>query len=363
MGTMNNKPGCCCCDCDCLVTEDDFSTNTISDYTQVSGTWSVSSGKLKCGDNNAVLLLKQDAGSEHCFALFVQKGTLWKILFAYKDSSNHLYAKFDVNAFGVSTTELHEVVDGVDSTLDTNTQIPGSGYFAVCYRNGEAALSSSLEDPEDWPTGTSSYSAVAFSAVSDPSALGTKVGVEIITTTVDVEFDEFELRNFCGTECPNCLAKGCLAGTEITSVTLTISGVTDDLCDACSDWNATYVLDSHRGKPSWFVILDDTDALPDCYDGDVFIGFWSYMYISLTIICDQSNNVIARIGVYRVQAGGAAVQREAVAEITLATEPTCCKVDCLTELDGKTFSFSDQNSPADLCEWDSAAAVIDSVSR
>ena len=47
------QPGCDCCGCERV--EDDFSTDTISNYSQMSGTWSISGGQLSTSSANAVL--------------------------------------------------------------------------------------------------------------------------------------------------------------------------------------------------------------------------------------------------------------------------------------------------------------------
>ena len=48
-----DAPGCECCGCDRV--EDDFGTDTISNYSQMSGSWSISGGELATSSDNAVL--------------------------------------------------------------------------------------------------------------------------------------------------------------------------------------------------------------------------------------------------------------------------------------------------------------------
>ena len=48
-----DAPGCDCCGCERVV--DDFATDTISNYQQLSGTWSVSDGHLSTGNDNALI--------------------------------------------------------------------------------------------------------------------------------------------------------------------------------------------------------------------------------------------------------------------------------------------------------------------
>ena len=53
MAWKQDQPGCDCCGCERV--EDDFSTDTISNYSQMSGTWSISGGQLSTSSANAVL--------------------------------------------------------------------------------------------------------------------------------------------------------------------------------------------------------------------------------------------------------------------------------------------------------------------
>ena len=53
MPWKQDQPGCDCCGCERV--EDDFSTDTISNYSQMSGTWSISGGQISTSSANAVL--------------------------------------------------------------------------------------------------------------------------------------------------------------------------------------------------------------------------------------------------------------------------------------------------------------------
>jgi hypothetical protein len=53
MPWKQDQPGCDCCGCERV--DDDFSTDTISNYSQMSGTWSISGGQLSTSSANAVL--------------------------------------------------------------------------------------------------------------------------------------------------------------------------------------------------------------------------------------------------------------------------------------------------------------------
>lgn len=55
MPWKQNTPGCASCDCGCLRLSDDFSTDTLSNYSQLSGTWSISDGVLSTSSANAIL--------------------------------------------------------------------------------------------------------------------------------------------------------------------------------------------------------------------------------------------------------------------------------------------------------------------
>ena len=50
-----DTPGCDDCDPDCERVDDQFATDTIADYTQASGTWSIDDGVLSTSSDNAVI--------------------------------------------------------------------------------------------------------------------------------------------------------------------------------------------------------------------------------------------------------------------------------------------------------------------
>lgn len=372
MSFKKRQPGCpCCCDCDCMTFEDAFASNSIADYTQIAGTWSISGGKLRCSDNMALILCDTEATeAEHSLSVHglpQTVGDIWQIIIAYKDASNYLYAKLTRTAIG-GDGELHEVIGGIDTLLDSLVNIGASGEFALCYRNGEVALSRALSDPEDQPTVTSAYADSLFGVISVPSALGTKAGIATDTIDTELQIVYFEIRSACDDNCPNCLARVCQTGTEFTEVQVTFSRVANDWCSTCNDWNATYILDSHRGIPSHYALLladgsgSSTTTLPNCDKSDSGYRF-VYDRVQLTVACN-SENVVATLSVIRVKSSLTSTSEtvEATGSITLATGPDCCKVDCVALLDGATIQMSDTDNTADLCDWDNATATL-AVSR
>ena len=55
MPWKQHTPGCASCSCGCARLHDDFSTDTISSYTQFSGTWSIADGALSTSSANGVI--------------------------------------------------------------------------------------------------------------------------------------------------------------------------------------------------------------------------------------------------------------------------------------------------------------------
>lgn len=372
MGTMYNVPGSCCC-CDCILYEDDFSGD-LARWTQVSGTWSIVSQRIRCSDAGALVLCTREGTTNHSFEVYGTSTTIgdsFRIYAAYKDSNNHVYVEFEKVSFSVATAELHEVILGVDTLLDSYSYGGIAAYHAICVRNGEVVCTPSVVD--GFPT-----SQRLFGTVSDAAALGTQIGIGIVSASTYIEFDNVELRSLQSDVCPNCLAPPCLAETEFTSASVTFSGVADtgdSYCSDCEDWNAAYILDSVDGNPSSYAqLISDGEPwnqtpptnLPACMwvvsdSLDLKWGVWAYHEVRLTVFC-ENEDVKARVSVYVVKnifnPFSNYYYEEARGEVTLGTKPDCCKVDCLELLNGRDIQMSTIGTFPPFCDWDSATATV-----
>ena len=95
-----DQPGCDCCGCGRV--EDDFSTDTITNYQQMSGSWSISDGELTTASDNAVLkstttgLLYQQLATQ-----FVSTGRKSvKLLGGMSSGIQYVYAQVEFDSSG-----------------------------------------------------------------------------------------------------------------------------------------------------------------------------------------------------------------------------------------------------------------------
>ena len=95
-----DQPGCDCCGCGRV--EDDFSTDTITNYQQMSGSWSISDGELATASDNAVLkstttgLLYQQLATQ-----FVSTGRKSvKLLGGMSSGIQYVYAQVEFDSSG-----------------------------------------------------------------------------------------------------------------------------------------------------------------------------------------------------------------------------------------------------------------------
>jgi hypothetical protein len=135
-----------CC-CTCTLYNDLFSAALDSDWEQVAGTWSTSSGAITTSDTDAMVIhateAPGDAGRINMSAtgITITPGTAeWYLIGAYKDANNYLYIKFK-DMTGTGTTyelTLGYFEAGVDTVLDTDTILGNFGplnntEFRLCW--------------------------------------------------------------------------------------------------------------------------------------------------------------------------------------------------------------------------------------
>lgn len=118
-------PGCACCP-GCTIFSDDFSTDrTGTDYTVVSGSWSVSGGVLTTSSAGAPLIVSNTSGT-HGKGRVIVSGKVdtstarFRAIGAYTDSNNYLYADLTINGAS-SSLSLYQYVSGSLTNLATSS--------------------------------------------------------------------------------------------------------------------------------------------------------------------------------------------------------------------------------------------------
>lgn len=107
--------------CCCVYLTDPFTVdNLATDYTQVSGAWSVTGGKLTTSSSNAVILANPTSGSNyHTHVVRVvmnTSGDVANVLAGYLDPSNYLFVELTQSASRV-TARFFKRVAGVNAQI------------------------------------------------------------------------------------------------------------------------------------------------------------------------------------------------------------------------------------------------------
>lgn len=244
----------CCCEVvcpTCTVVNDTYSSDTIDDYTQVSGDWEVHTAApswLETEDDDAICIHDTEPSSS-AYRLRVSwnqpgvdiVGTEFFIYFAWYDSSNHCYLKITtiadpLNPFQAKYDwEFHSVIEGLD-TKEAEWSIFSAGAVTVCVDGSDFSIESG-----EW----------RFHSVTGIVNVGKKSGVGTgdISDMVDIwltpakfyTFTIWDISKYC-----SCLCTAFQQGTLPDQIQLVIDGVTDDFCSDCDTWNGTYLLDRNN---------------------------------------------------------------------------------------------------------------------
>lgn len=205
-----------CCTCaGCEVSADTFSSTLDPKWTEESGSWSISGGRLdgaapgiiydstahplgNTGNVNVQVYFRWTAGAGD---------NILRVLIGYQDTSNYLYAEFGRRASGCNYVQLGQVSGGVDTHLGDEYPL-GSGalnteYFVnLCYFYSTTQLR---------VTGD-----LLLGIEVDALAPGDKAGFEIVDGTGTFDVYSF---NYAGDSpregCPDCRGAACQIGGHI----------------------------------------------------------------------------------------------------------------------------------------------------
>lgn len=242
-------PGCACCQ-SCTIFSDDFSTDrTGTDYTVVSGSWSVSGGKLSTSSSGALITCNTSGTTGHgatASSLRVtSSGGAGRVIGSYVDSSNYLFCEATING-GSSTFKLWSKSSGSDTQIDTTYSFTGStsSTYGLCLTwDGSLAVATIYEN------------AVAQAILRGAyTGTGNKTGMGASPGAGSAEFDDFRFMkiqaddSLCtsGCDAPGCGCNSIFAG----EIDVTITGVVDSTCTTCDERvNGLYTLDVPAAYP------------------------------------------------------------------------------------------------------------------
>lgn len=386
------QPGCPCCECpvaSCGLHEDDFSSDTIDDYTEISGNWTISSGIASTPDANAVLLWATDAGDQHSVSAIlvppsdIIKQDVFRIIVGWEDSSNYLYARVRCNGFGGYLLSLREVISGTDSEIKSEIAIsknadnselivvaPTRILLSLCYEKTAKRLSYVGASLDSGSAADGMMITVSGEAtISNTSGLGNYCGIGTgAVASTSVAFTKFWAYS-AGENCIHCFCNVCDVGTSPASITVEFSGVVDGDCSDCDMFNTTsFVLDRRSNSCAYtFAQLWNT---VDCGDGMATPSESYWESIEAFFFCSDYATNEGGLFIIRVRYQDYSTKSFVLkyAEFRLSFE--CCKVDCMALLTNENgvdvpfYGIFRSGPSADsimACDWTNATATVTAV--
>lgn len=261
---MLMKYACECCGCQ--ITKDSFDENSLPDYDQRFGSWSIAAGELLTSDNDALLIrkaLKTDI--VHAKAEGVTGDGSIRAVIGYLDDQHYHYAEVwpeqfiprpPDDPFGVTRMRLVRVSAGVETILQERTWfgITVKPWLQLCYGDGLLAL---VVGDLEYPLADSKEFSWRTTLAGDLAGVG--VGTAMAPTRfTDVQFE----RNGKTSVCLFCKL-GCCNGPTPPHMLVVIDPYTD-----CPNGS---------GKPEPGSYLLPLDQLGGCHwqrdNSEAFSGF------------------------------------------------------------------------------------------
>lgn len=274
---------CCCADpITCTIVSDGFASNSIANYTQVSGTWVVDTfeTRLETSDDNARILINTPSPVANRGVITVNinsaANTRTRVLGNYVDGDNYLFAEMEFTASATIPTavRLGKVVAGVETIMEECGPSGGGSFGAdqrltLCWDGEWATAMSVLLIANVAPT--------ACRQPYTPFVDGFQAGVEAIDAAAPSKFDNllFARHYVDQSDCPQC--RTCTpCGDQLPSEAhVEFSGVVQPVpctftCCECDDWNDTmFVLDRLPGSCTYR--FAEPGPCPNTVSGNTFI--------------------------------------------------------------------------------------------
>lgn len=248
-----NSCGSCSC---CIIFTDDFATDrTGTDYTTVSGSFSVGSGKLTCTSASSLIVASTvtDSGAT---AAWVQAdltpattSDIARLIIGYVDASNYWFIELQQGATN-GTLKLFQRSGGSNtqkgSTVTVSGYTSGTKTVCLCYAHDEITVT------------VTGGAELAFAATI--TIASTKAGLGTGSGSSSVSFDNFSLNKHHkdNSTCQPCCGGGtctyCDTGTRPNYVQVVWTGVSNAFCTDCA------------------TLCNNTFVLPLMLDNCVFIG-------------------------------------------------------------------------------------------
>lgn len=223
--------GGCCCEPGCQFFTDAFSSSGLSSWTQVSGTWTESSGVASTSSSNAVLLCDTDNpdGDANikvsCTVNIATDGDTARIILDYIDTNNYWFAEFKAGSGGY--VRIYQRSGGSNTLKDSADPAFTAGignHVCMSYRDGQVMAS----------VGGFVISTLATLS-SDSWGLGTGA------TSGAITFDDITATK-TSDACPDCISCGACSDEVPTEFLVDVSGVADSTGTDCNNTNAVWTV-------------------------------------------------------------------------------------------------------------------------
>lgn len=259
-------PNPCCCGGDCDIYADAFTTDTIDDWEEVSGSWSIAGGILSIEDANAALIadtVHPDGANEPSvvrsdvrFGAALDKA---RLIANYIDVDNYFFCEFWIDEDDCFHIQAYERVSSVNTPLGVEYTLPFTTALEAWHTVSLCCVPSEFPDE---PTALTMRVKAATGEVwtrsveTSDSPAGDRAGVGTGTPVDDtIDFDNFKFQYYYDSEahptCPQCAAS---ANCELNSDDFNRANSTNVSCtwdEVAGDWE----IDTNE------LTIDEEDAI------------------------------------------------------------------------------------------------------
>lgn len=249
-GWYGPRGACGCCE-SCSIFSDDFNraddTDLGADWSEVSGSWSISSNRLVTSSTSAVAISTTESSEAVVHVSAIVRGASsdeLRLIFAYEDTNNYWYAQATI---GSSFLRIYSRVSGTDTLqgFQSSTLSASTDYrLQVCVGEDGIAVATIY-------AGTSSTVVAHVFSDGSPSATGLGgFGVGTGASASSVQFDSVTALRVSD-DCEPCLriaqCNACIGGFLSQYYMIEVSGVVAGEFDclegrSCDDLNGVFFM-------------------------------------------------------------------------------------------------------------------------
>lgn len=282
----------CCCGGDigppCPYIDDEFIT--LDAWTEVSGNWSISTGRAFTTDTDAELIATGLTATSERFEIAVNilsasDDDEARIIFGRTGASDYYYLQIRFHATNSSATaiELYQVSGGTPTLIVGQFSCKVSEPTTVSIAWNSHSLLMVVTNVDFQSTAYTDGTAQLYANVSIPNGgFGIGTGAQSSSSLL---FEDF----FAQGDCPRMRVCGDGCDGEIPdTVEVEIAGMTDDDAGGCSALNGTFVLtrdldsrhpnlhlaDFERNEGCSYVLNTNEQQTADTCEAEVWMYFW-----------------------------------------------------------------------------------------